>query len=252
MGRTARRERREAPEGGGARGHRTHGVGRRRAEQVPRQDCLGLEEAGWPHRRLRPSAWRCSSSGLPVDALWGVGPRTAERLRAAGLTRLIDVRAADPRGFARWSGAWRTGCSRSHRGSTTGSSSPIARPSRAARSERSRKTSSISTRFARKRRGWPSEPRSWLEKRGLFARTVTLKVRYHDFPTITRSHSEKPATRDIARIIARAVALLDRTDAGTRPVRLLGVSVHGLCEEPGEEPVRVRRPGATLPFEEPG
>jgi DNA polymerase IV len=90
---------------------------------------------------------------------------------------------------------------------------------------------------------------SWLERRELFARTVTLKVRYRDFTTITRSHSEKPATRDPARIITRAVSLLDRTDAGARPVRLLGVSVHGLCEDPDEAPVR-RRPDATLPFEE--
>src|SRR5450755_573129 len=31
---------------------------------------------------------------LPVDALWGVGPVTAGRLRAAGIERLVDVRAA--------------------------------------------------------------------------------------------------------------------------------------------------------------
>src|SRR4030088_1807821 len=31
---------------------------------------------------------------LPVDALWGVGPVTARRLRAAGIARLVDVRGA--------------------------------------------------------------------------------------------------------------------------------------------------------------
>ncbi len=31
---------------------------------------------------------------LPVDALWGVGPVTASRLRARGIVRLVDVRAA--------------------------------------------------------------------------------------------------------------------------------------------------------------
>src|SRR5215204_1727779 len=34
--------------------------------------------------------------GLPVDALWGVGPVTAERLRERGIRMLIDVRTADP------------------------------------------------------------------------------------------------------------------------------------------------------------
>src|SRR5882762_7764511 len=32
---------------------------------------------------------------LPVDALWGVGPVTAEKLRARGIERLVDVRPAN-------------------------------------------------------------------------------------------------------------------------------------------------------------
>ena len=34
--------------------------------------------------------------GLDVDALWGVGPVTAGKLRACGINKLVDVRSADP------------------------------------------------------------------------------------------------------------------------------------------------------------
>ena len=78
------------------------------------------------------------------------------------------------------------------------------------------------------------EVAGWLSRRSLFARTVTLKVRYADFTTITRSETRRPATRDAAEIGRRAAALLARTEAGGRPVRLLGVSVHGF-ESPDRE-----------------
>ena len=71
---------------------------------------------------------------------------------------------------------------------------------------------------------------SWLARKAMLARTVTIKVRYSDFTTITRSHTAAP-TRDDTDLAARAVRLLEKTDAGRRPVRLLGVSVHNFCGE---------------------
>jgi DNA polymerase-4 len=67
-----------------------------------------------------------------------------------------------------------------------------------------------------------------LQKKGLLARTVTLKLRYGDFSTVTRSHTAGAPTRDPEDFAARAVALLERTEAARRPVRLLGVGSHGL------------------------
>ena len=76
---------------------------------------------------------------------------------------------------------------------------------------------------------------AWLAQKGLLCRTVTIKVRYSDFTTLTRSHSKLPATRDADDIAARAVALLIRTEAASRPVRLLGASVHNLVDPAAPE-----------------
>ncbi len=47
---------------------------------------------------------------LPVDALWGVGPVTAARLRERGITRLVDVRTTDAEVLREAVGAAPTGC----------------------------------------------------------------------------------------------------------------------------------------------
>ena len=67
----------------------------------------------------------------------------------------------------------------------------------------------------------------WLQKKGLVARTVTIKVRFDDFTTITRSDSRAP-TNNPDEIQERAVRLIDKTEAGKRPVRLLGAGVHNI------------------------
>lgn len=70
-----------------------------------------------------------------------------------------------------------------------------------------------------------------LERRDLAGRTVTVKVRYGDFTTVTRSHTLPAPTADGALITRCAVDLLGRTAAGSRPVRLLGVTVSNLAAE---------------------
>src|SRR6185312_7627368 len=47
---------------------------------------------------------------------------------------------------------------------------------------------------------------AWLERKQLLCRTVTIKVRYSDFTTITRSQSKTPSTRDAEDIASRACA----------------------------------------------
>jgi DNA polymerase-4 len=166
---------------------------------------------------------------LPVDALWGVGPVTAERLRARGIERLVDVRTVDPAvlraavgSHAEWLRQLADGID----------DRPVV-PDRAAKSSGTENTFADDVvdlvRIRQEIDEMARDGAAWLERKGLLCRTVTIKVRYADFTTLTRSHTAAP-TRDADAIAQRAVTLLERTEAGRRPVRLLGASVHNLVD----------------------
>jgi DNA polymerase-4 len=183
---------------------------------------------------------------LPVDALWGVGPVTARKLRSQGIARLVDVRAMDLEELRRSVGSladWLAPLAHGidHR--------PVT-PNRTRKSVGSENTFATDltalTEIEDEVREMAAHAAAWLERNGLFARTVTLKVRYADFTTVTRSHSDAP-TRSSAAFGARAVQLLARTEAGRRPVRLLGVSVHNLCGRAEDV-----EPDGRLPFDDTG
>lgn len=70
-----------------------------------------------------------------------------------------------------------------------------------------------------------------LERRGLSGCTVTLKVRYEDFTTVTRSRTFAMPVGEAADIAACARDLLRRTEAPSRPVRLIGVTASNLVRE---------------------
>lgn len=56
------------------------------------------------------------------------------------------------------------------------------------------------------------------------AHTVTLKVKYHDFKSITRSLTSSYAIQKAQDLMNRIQTLLARTEAGKKEIRLLGVS----------------------------
>jgi len=185
---------------------------------------------------------------LPVDALWGVGPVTAERLRARGIQRLVDVRTADPEVLRATVGSMADWLQRLARGEDD---RPV-EPNRASKSSSSECTYPEDLtdlgRIREESAGMARENALWLGRKDLVARTVTIKVRYGDFTTITRSGSSE-ATSDPDEIVRRALALLEKTDAGRRPVRLLGAGVHNL-EPPGASGDAGEIARAQLRFEE--
>jgi DNA polymerase-4 len=180
---------------------------------------------------------------LPVDALWGVGPVTAKRLRERGITRLVDVRTIDDGALREAVGSMGEWLKQLANGiddrPVVADYEPKSSGSENTYPEDLTDIDTIRTEVD----GMARHAVAWLERRDLLARTVTIKVRYSDFTTITRSHTAA-ASRDAEDLSSRARELLNKTAAGKRPVRLLGVSVHNLCT-----PVEARTESADwLPF----
>lgn len=65
----------------------------------------------------------------------------------------------------------------------------------------------------------------YMKKKNIKGRTVTLKVKYFDFKSITRSITLDEPVFESSVMMAHVPALLAKTDAGTKKVRLLGISI---------------------------
>jgi DNA polymerase-4 len=175
---------------------------------------------------------------LPVEALWGVGPVTAKKLRALGIQRLVDVREFDEAALRRAVGSLADWLKRLSYGDDPREVKPN-RPWKSISAETTypedlAQLAEMRAEVDRLARRVAAS----LAKKNLYARSVTLKLRYSDFTTVTRSHTAPVATRAADEFALRAVALLARTDAARRPVRLLGVGAHDLKDtvdpHPGE------------------
>jgi DNA polymerase-4 len=170
---------------------------------------------------------------LPVTRLWGVGPKTAQRLAELNVKTVMDVRRCDVALLAQKLGKYGpflAGLAWGH-------------DPRSVESEREPKSRGSETTFAEDvwsisaltstLQGLCEEVGGELLAMGTRARTVTLKLRYADFTTITRSRSVSQPISEAGRIHEVASELLvGSTEAGRLGVRLIGVSVSAF-QRPG-------------------
>jgi DNA polymerase-4 len=186
---------------------------------------------------------------LPVRALWGVGPRTAERLESFGIGTIGEIAALDVAQLVRMLGS-ATGTrlhdlswGRDERTvqvqvaeSSIGAETTFAVDSTDS-AYLARQLLALTERTARRAR-----------ETGVRGRTVSIKVRFEDFTTITRSATLATPT-DMSRTVYRAAReLFDRvrsSSSGSRRIRLLGVRLEGLV--PGGDVVEQLELGAADP-----
>lgn len=80
-------------------------------------------------------------------------------------------------------------------------------------------------------------------------RTLTLKVKYADFQTVTRSKTTDHDIATAAEMLALVVPLLADTAALTKKVRLLGLGVSNLRREQEQQRMELILPGQQLEFD---
>jgi DNA polymerase-4 len=169
--------------------------------------------------------------GLAVGALWGVGERTEEALRRLGLVTVADI-AHTPVDTLRRALGNATG-SHLHELSWGRDPRPVV-PEQGEKSigaEETFRTDVDDPQVIQRELLRLSERvAARLRSADLLGRTVTIKIRFADFSTITRSLT-LPEHTDVARVVhATAVQLYSRLGLDRARLRLVGVRVEGLID----------------------
>ena len=166
---------------------------------------------------------------LPIEALWGVGPATSRRLRALGLSTVGDLAAVPAEvletAVGRASGAHLAALARGV-------------DERSVEPDREVKSISHEETYAEDRFDhdlmrvevvrMSDAVAQRVRDAGLSGRTVTLKIRYGDFTTQTRSRTVAGGVADGPIIAGVAAGLFAELDL-SKGVRLLGVGVSNLA-----------------------
>ncbi|HEY3574709.1 MAG TPA: DNA polymerase IV [Arthrobacter sp.] len=177
---------------------------------------------------IRPEQTVPYLHSLPVNALWGVGGKTAEVLARMGIRTVADVAATPASSLRKVLGA--TG-EHVHRLSW-GIDSRTVTPVRVEKSIGAEETFAADTAddalLHRELLRLSHRTAERLRASGLVARTVALKLRYADFSTVTRSRTVHAPLDSAQLIYAVAIQLLE--SLGSRPltVRLVGVRAEQL------------------------
>ncbi len=165
---------------------------------------------------------------LSVRRLHGVGPATEKALHTLGAHTVAELRSLSLESLERRFGRHGRGLYNYARGIDE----------RPVRTHRERKSLGHERTYARDLQDLADmeaqiddlseRVASGLVQREIAARTVTVKVRYPDFTTLTRSRTLPDAVDSPRWIATIAKQLLHQTDAAKRNVRLLGVTASGL------------------------
>lgn len=171
---------------------------------------------------------------LPLRDLPFLGPKAADRLHAAGVRTLGQVAALDPRWLAHELGGGGLALSERARGIDP---TPVRASARVAVSVSREVTFGEDVTdlevLRQVLKGHAEDVGADLRSSNRRARTVTLKLRWPDFTTFTRSRTLGQPVQSTEQLAAAGNALLDELFAkqGRHPVRLIGLGATNLVED---------------------
>ena len=183
---------------------------------------------------IEPDTIQQTLDPLPVTRLWGVGPSAERSLAKLGIRTIADLRKMPPETLAARMGDLGRHLHQLARGIDD----------RPVRLDREAKSISHEHTFGTDLDN-PDEVRaiiarqaqdvaSRLRKHRRYARTVSIKVRFGDFETITRSTTLDNQTDETRIIHDAARSLFDIWAQSFKPVRLIGVAVAQLTDAPAD------------------
>jgi DNA polymerase-4 len=189
------------------------------ASDVNKPDGLTVVEGGTEAAFLAP---------LPIERMWGVGPKAAERLHSEGLPTIGDLARA-PRGtLERALGRWGLVVSELARGEDTREVVPGEASKSVGAEETFERDLRETDALERELLAQCARVAARLVDAGLFGSVVTVKVKYGDHRLCTRQAKLPEPAADTDALFAIARVLLAKVPDVVRGVRLTGVAVSDL------------------------
>ena len=168
---------------------------------------------------------------LPARVIWGIGPRTAERLAALGIATCGELAAADRDDLRGEFGREAEKMIRRAQGIDERPVAPDHGPPKSISQEWTFSRDVADGEVLRARlREMAAEVAADLQKRALLAHTVRVKFRAPDFTTFTRQRSLDVGVDDAETIYRVALAIWQEHWPPGKPMRLLGVAAAALRE----------------------
>src|SRR2546428_5307187 len=173
---------------------------------------------------------------LPASRMWGVGAVTERKLKAAGITTIDGLAAADPAALEQLLGKrgrrmWEFAHGVDQR------DVQVSRQAKSVSNETTFEEDTTDLDVLREKIGrLARRVAERLRRRHLKGRTIVLELTYRNFQHVSRRTTLDESTSDEGTIANEAVKLLTRSDAGTRPVRLVGVGVAGFGADTSDAP----------------